>query len=69
MIVPVAMNEDKTNNPLYRTFEVAEIAGPSYHAIRSPCGKRRRSDGEPLLRGGGIVKDGPLAAASRVQDP
>ncbi len=62
MIVKVAMNGEKANDPLYRTFEVAEIACPTPHHIPSPCGKRRRTDGEPLLRGARVVKDGAVAA-------
>ncbi len=62
MNLKVAMNGDKSNNPLYWTFEVAEIACPTCHRIPSPCGKRRRSDGEPLFRGARVVKDGRLAA-------
>ncbi len=60
MTVLVAMNGDKASNPFNRTFEVREIACPTCHPIPSPCGKRRRTDGEPLFRSGGVVKDCPL---------
>ncbi len=62
MIVKVARNGDQTNNPLYWTFEVPDIAYPTCHPISSPCGKRRRSACEPLFRSARVVKDGPLAA-------
>ncbi len=57
MIVPLAANGDKANNPLYRTFEVREIAGPSCHPFPSPSGKRRRSACEPHFRGARVVKN------------
>ncbi len=34
MIVKVARNSDKANNPPYWTFELPGIAGPTFHPLR-----------------------------------
>ncbi len=51
MIVKVARNGDIANNPLYRTFELREIARSTFHLLPPPGGTRRRSACEPHLRG------------------
>ncbi len=69
MIVKLAMNRDKANNPLYWRFEVAEIAGQpvtaSHHRAESAVDPlaSRFSEAQALSR------TAPWPPAWRLEDP